>query len=86
MFVFFYVHLLQLVPRYLERTKLAKVIESRGLKILRNIQTQWISLLAPSKRLVSGYKYIVMKMSEDFPIIHIVATDYELFCDVETMM
>jgi hypothetical protein len=70
----------------LERTKLAKVIESRGLKILRNIQTQWISLLAPSKRLVSGYKYIVMKMSEDFPIIHIVATDYELFCDVETMM
>ncbi len=30
--------------------------------------------------------FIVMKMSEDFPTNHVVATNYELFCDVETMM
>jgi hypothetical protein len=43
-------------------------------------------MLAPSKKLVSEYMFIVMKMSEDFPTNHVVATNYELFCDVETMM
>jgi hypothetical protein len=74
------------LKRHLERTKLAKVIESRGLKILRNIEIQWISMLAPFKRLVFEYRFVVMKMSEDLPINHVVATNYELLCDVETMM
>jgi len=43
-------------------------------------------MLAFSKRLIFEYKFIVMKMSEDLPINLIVATNYELFCDVETMM
>jgi hypothetical protein len=65
---------------------LAEEIESKGLKILKNIQTQWISMLAPSKKLVSKYKFVVMKMSKDLPINPIATTDYELFCDVKTMM
>jgi hypothetical protein len=43
-------------------------------------------MLAPSKRLVFEYKFIIMEMYEDLPINLIVATNYELFCDVETMM
>jgi len=43
-------------------------------------------MLAPSKRLVFEYKFVVMKMSKDLPTIHIVAINYELFCDVETML
>jgi len=42
--------------------------------------------LAPSKRLVYEYKFIVMKMFENLPTNHVVATNYELFCDVEVVM
>jgi hypothetical protein len=43
-------------------------------------------MLAPSERLVFEYKFVVMKMFEDLPTNHVAATNYELFCDVETMM
>ncbi len=43
-------------------------------------------MLAPFKRLVFEYRFVVMEMSEDLPINHVVATNYELLCDVETMM
>jgi hypothetical protein len=65
---------------------LAEIIESRGLKILKNIQTRWISMLAPSKKLVFEYKFVVMKMSKDLPTNPVVAINYELFCDVKTLM
>jgi hypothetical protein len=43
-------------------------------------------MLALSKRLVSEYKSIIMKMSKDLLTNLVAATDYELFCDVETLM
>jgi hypothetical protein len=43
-------------------------------------------MLAPFKILVFEYKSVVMKMFEDLLINHVAATNYELFCDVETMM
>jgi hypothetical protein len=43
-------------------------------------------MLAPFKRLVFEYKFVVMKMFEDLLTNPIVATNYELLCDVETIM
>jgi len=43
-------------------------------------------MLALSKRLVFEYKSIVMKFFEDLPTNHVVTTNYELLCDVETIM
>ncbi len=43
-------------------------------------------MLAPSKILVFEYKFVVMKLFEDLPTNHVATTNYELFCDVETMM
>jgi hypothetical protein len=43
-------------------------------------------MLALFKRMVFKYKFVVMKISKDLPINHVVATNYELFCDVETLM
>jgi hypothetical protein len=43
-------------------------------------------MLALSKRLVFEYKFVVMKMFEDLPNNLVIATNYELLCDVETMM
>jgi hypothetical protein len=43
-------------------------------------------MFARSKRLVFEYKWVVMKMFKDLATNHVVATNYELVCDVETMM
>jgi hypothetical protein len=43
-------------------------------------------MMAPFKRLVFEYKYVVMEMSKNLPTNPIVATNYELLCDVETMI
>jgi hypothetical protein len=43
-------------------------------------------MLAPFKRLVFEYKFVVMKMFEDLLTNPIVATNYELLCDVEIVM
>jgi hypothetical protein len=54
-----------------------------GLEDFENIQTQWISMLAPFKRLVFEYESVVMKMSKNLPTSLVVTTNYELLCDVE---
>jgi len=36
----------------MEFTKLAKFLETKGGKILHNVKTQWISMLALAKRLL----------------------------------
>ncbi len=43
-------------------------------------------MLTQSKRFVFEYKSVVMKLLEDLPTNHVAATNYELLCDVETMM
>jgi hypothetical protein len=43
-------------------------------------------MLALSKRLVFEYKSVVTKMYEDLPTNHVVTNNYELLCDVETIM
>ncbi len=43
-------------------------------------------MLALSRILVFEYKSIVIKMSEYLPTNHVATTNYELFCDVETIM
>jgi hypothetical protein len=51
--------------RHLEFTKLAVVMETKGLKIIRNIKTRWLSMLSPLKRVISEYRTLVQKMQED---------------------
>jgi hypothetical protein len=40
----------------------------------------------PSKKLVSEYKFVVMKMFKDLPTNHVATINYELLCDMEKMM
>jgi hypothetical protein len=42
--------------RYLEFTKLIKIVETSGLKILASMRTRWISMLEPLKHVLSKYK------------------------------
>jgi len=43
-------------------------------------------MLALFKRLVFKYKSVIMKMSKKLPTNLVVATNYELLCNVEVMM
>jgi hypothetical protein len=51
--------------RHLEFTKLVEVVETDGLKILNKVQTRWISLLEPFKRICGEYKTLIVKFAAD---------------------
>jgi len=51
--------------RHLEFCKLVKILESKGNKLLKNIKTQWISMLLACKRIFAKYKLLMVKMVED---------------------
>jgi hypothetical protein len=47
--------------RYLEFSKLTKVMETKGAKILKDVKTQWISMLSLVKHDMAKYKTLFMK-------------------------
>jgi hypothetical protein len=51
--------------RHMESTKLAAIMETKGLKIIHNIKTRWFSMVSPLKRVMSEYRILVQKMHED---------------------
>jgi hypothetical protein len=62
-----------------EFVDLVDIVETKGQQVLKNIITYWISMLLPTKRVMSKYYAIVLKMHQD-------ARNLELFCDLEVMM
>jgi hypothetical protein len=61
-------------------------LESKGNKILKNIKTYWISMLSPSKWVLAKYKALIVEMDVYGPTIDVAKKNYELFCDVETLL
>jgi hypothetical protein len=51
--------------KHLEFVKLAELLNSKGNKILRNIKTRWLSMLAPAVRIMNEYRPLLVKMSKD---------------------
>ncbi len=67
-----------------EFCKQMEILESKGKKFLKNIKTQWISMLSSCRRVFAKYKLLVMKMAEDNGHFENAKTNYELLWDVET--
>jgi hypothetical protein len=44
-------------------------METTSYKIMRNIKTNWISMINPIKHILSKYRILLMKMTLDAPII-----------------
>lgn len=61
-------------------------METRGQWILINIKTCWISMLLPTKRVMSEYRALVLKMHWDVDTITQVAHNLELLCDLQVML
>jgi hypothetical protein len=57
------------LKRHLQFTKLAKIMETKGNKILRNTKTRWISMVNLIKHVLSEYHTFLMKMAMDAPTI-----------------
>jgi hypothetical protein len=51
--------------KILEFQNLAEEMDSKGLKLLRNVQTRWISLLDPLRRVLSQYRGVMGEMVQD---------------------
>jgi len=49
----------------LEFTKLAKIVETEGLKVLQNVKTRWINMLQHLKWVGKEYKVFIPKMATD---------------------
>ncbi len=69
----------------LERWKLVKLMETKG-QILWNIKIRWINMVAPSRVVLEEFKTLIVKMAQDYVFNEFVAVNYELLCDVETIM
>lgn len=46
-------------------TKLVELLECKGTKILKNMKTQWISMLSSSKKKLVDWWTLVVKMVQD---------------------
>jgi hypothetical protein len=68
--------------RHLEFTKLAELMITKGVKILKNIKTYWISMLFLVRCVMVRYKTLLMKMTLDAPINDQAKTYFDLLCDV----
>lgn len=51
--------------RFVEFKQLAELTNTKGLKMLRNVQTRWVSLIEPLRRLLSEYRTLIYKMTAD---------------------
>jgi hypothetical protein len=60
-----YTYFCKTPQKHLEFLKLVEVMETKGLKILRNIKTRWISMLAPAVRVMNEYRMLLLKFQQD---------------------
>jgi hypothetical protein len=70
------------LKRHLEFTKLVELMKAKGVKILKNIKTYWISMLFLVRCVMVEYKTLLMKMTLDAPINDQAKTYFDLLCDV----
>ena len=67
----------------LEFSKLAEIMERKGLKILKHCKTRWVGMLAPLKHVLSEWRLLIVKMALDSPRHPPFRALYELLVDIE---
>ncbi len=72
--------------KFLEFTKLAKTLEIKRLKLLKNVKTWWISMLSPLKHVPIQYKSSFVKMHFDYEKSNYIRENFELLCDLNLIL
>ena len=70
----------------LEFSKLAKIMDTKGLKILKHCKIRWMGMLAPLKRILSEWWLLIVKMALDSPRHPPSRALYELLADIESLL
>ncbi len=65
---------------------LAKTLETKGLKLLQNIKTCWISMLSTLKCVLGKYKSFVVKMHIGAPKSKPAQENLNILCDLELVL
>jgi hypothetical protein len=68
--------------QHLEFVKLVEVMETKGLKILRQVKTRWLSMMSPPIRVMNEYRTLVVKMLEDQDQVDFARTSFEHLIDI----
>ncbi len=63
-------------------TKLVEIMEIEGLKVLWNVKTRWINMLAPFKKFGKDYKTLIAIMVVDNGIMEASKANLVNLCDV----
>ncbi len=71
--------------KHLEFSKLAEIMETQSNKVLKNVKTRWILMLEPTKRVMSEYRTLVVKMAFDSTNNNFAKVNFELLCDIEVL-
>jgi hypothetical protein len=58
----------------------------KGVKILKNVKTQWICMLSLTKHVMAKYKTLLMKMALDSPNKEKAKANFDLLCDVQVIL
>jgi hypothetical protein len=72
--------------KFLEFSKLVKTLETKRLKLLRNVQTHWISMLSPLKCVQDQYKSLIVKMCSNCEKNKYSPDNFELLCDLDLIL
>ncbi len=78
-----YVYFNHSPKRNLERSKLIKVMKIKGLKILHNTKTKWISMVVPSKVVLEEVKTILVKTTQNATANEFAIANYEELCELK---
>ncbi len=72
---------------HFEFTKLVQIVETKGLKVFRNVKIiRWISMLAPLKWVGKEYKTLIVKITTHSGYVEAARTNLVNLCDVGTIL
>jgi hypothetical protein len=72
--------------RHLEYVKLVEVLQTKGLKILKQIKTRWLSMRSPAIRAMNEYRTLVVKMMEDQDEVETAKTSFQHLIDIKIVV
>jgi hypothetical protein len=72
--------------RHLEFVKLAEVLQTKGLKILKQVKTRWLSMMSPAIRVMNKYRTLVVKMMEDQDEVDTTRTSFHHLIDIQIVV
>jgi hypothetical protein len=61
-------------------------MEIKGLKVLQNVKTRWIDMLAPLKKVGKKYRTLIAKMAIDNGIVKVAKANLVNLCNVGTFL